>query len=180
MTRRALFGAIAALLFLLLVGTAAVFFMLKLPPAKEDFAWLREAMKACDQKAAAETNALHVLVVPLAPASKGAQDWKSISRNDIGNAIVLGGEETLEALRQGRLKISTDRYVFSVRDEATGTIYRWDTATGVKWFRSVEAGGIKSLKMQFKPQNAQRDDRWGNLFEHKSGTCYWINALAQD
>jgi len=156
------------------------FVLTRQPRIDSAFGWLQEAMKACDEKAASETGTLHVLVVPLVSVSKNAQEWRSISRNDIGNAMVLGGDETLEALKQGQLAISTDRYVFSVRDETTATVYRWDAATGVKWFRSSEAGAITSLKMQFKPQQAGRDDRWGNTFEYKSGTCYWINALFQE
>ncbi len=205
--RRNLFGTAAALGVLLIAGAVAVFVATRerpliegiapvqeppapgqAPPAPaqspgtavpRDFAWLEQAMKACDDKAAQDTGTLHILVVPLAVDPAKAADWRSSALNEIGNAIVLSGTQTIDALKQGTFTISADEYVFSVRDEATKVVYRWDPASGVKWITSAQAGTIKSLRMQFKPKNAGSDESWGNAVDHKAGFCYWINALVQ-
>jgi hypothetical protein len=151
------------------------------PPAgpDDDFAWLSAAMKACDDKAAAEPNALHFLVVPLASDPKDIDRWRQAALNRIGNALVLPGTDTVSGLRDKTLTIAPQEYIFSIRDQNTQAVRAWDAATGVKWLSIGEAGELTSLQMQYKPRDKGRDV-WGNLIAHQKGTCYWVNALFEE
>jgi hypothetical protein len=145
-----------------------------------DFAWLSAAMKACDDKAASEPNALHLLVVPLAFEPKDLASWRRVSLNRIGNALVLPGKETLDGLRNKSLSIDGEQYVFSIRDEKTRAVRKWGSAKGVKWLSIADAEGVASLQMQYKPHDRGRDDSWGNVFTHQKGNCYWVNAIYEE
>jgi hypothetical protein len=145
-----------------------------------DFTWLSAAMKACDDKAASEPNALHFLVVPLVFEPNDLASWRRISLNRIGNALVLPGKETLDGLRSKSLSIDTEQYVFSIRDEKTQVVRKWETASGVKWLSIADAEGVASLQMQYKPHGRGRDDSWGNVVAHQKGNCYWVNAIYEE
>jgi hypothetical protein len=145
-----------------------------------DFTWLSAAMKACDDKAASEPNALHLLVVPLSFEPKDLTSWRTISLNRIGNALVLPGKETLDGLRGKSLSIDPEQYVFSIRDEKTRAVRKWGPANGVKWLSIADAEGVASLQMQYKPRDKGTDDNWGNLIAHQKGTCYWVNAIYEE
>jgi hypothetical protein len=147
--------------------------------ADGDFAWLSAAMKACDDKAAREPNFLHLLVIPLAFDPKDVEQWRKLSLNRIGNALVLPGEDTLNGLRSKSLSIAAGQYVFSIRDERDQSVRKWEPATGVKWY-SADADGIESLRMQYKPHDKGRDDSWGNAISHHKGICYWVNAIYEE
>ena len=145
-----------------------------------DFAWLSAAMKACDDKAAREPNALHFLVIPLAYQPKDADQWRRAALNRIGNALVLPGDDTISGLRSKSLSVAPGEYVFSIRDEQTQTVRKWQPATGVKWLSIADAEGVTSLRMQFRPRDRGNDDAWGNVIAHRRGNCYWINAIYED
>jgi hypothetical protein len=147
--------------------------------ADGDFAWLSAAMKACDDKASREPNAVHFLVVPLAFDPKDVEQWRKLSLNRIGNALVLPGEDTLSGLRSKSLSIAAEQYVFSIRDERDQTVRKWEPATGVKWY-SADGDGVEILRMQYKPRDRGRDDNWGNAIDHQKGICYWVNAIYEE
>ena len=142
-----------------------------------DFAWLTDAMQRCDEGAAREPNRLHILVTPLAAPSNTFDEWKAKSLNDIGNAAVLGTDPTITALKAGALAIMGGSYVFSIRDEVTKAVYRWEPSSGAKWFSTAEGAGIQSFSMQVKRDGSGSDDAWGNPIQRRAGNCYWINAL---
>ena len=49
-----------------------------------------------------------------------SRGWRRISLNDIGNAILINGEDMLAGLKRRKaLRLRPRRYVFSARDEAT-------------------------------------------------------------
>lgn len=147
----------------------------------EDFAWLSAAMKECDAKAAQDPNALHFLVIPLAADPKQTENWRKLALNQVGNAIVLAGDDTINGLQRRALTIATSEdYVFSIRDEKTQVVRKWEPSSGVKWFSTVEGSDIVSFRMQFKPRDKGRDDDWGNVMIHQKGNCYWINAVSFD
>lgn len=146
----------------------------------DNFDWLATAMKACDDKATSEPNALHVLVVPLVASPKDFPMWRQMSLNTIGNAVVLPGSDTLKGLRAATLSIDPGEYAFSVRDEKTKSARKWSDVAGVKWLSIADAGGVETISMQFKPRVKGRDDRWGNAVDHHKGNCYWINAVFED
>ena len=145
-----------------------------------DFGWLEAAMKACDEKATSEPNALHMLVVPLTIDPKDMEQWRKTSLNRIGNALVLPGKETLEGLRSKTLSLSTETYVFGVRDERTSTVRKWEPATGVKWYSIADAEALEGLRMQYKPRDRGRDNSWGNAVQHQKAFCYWVNAIYEE
>ena len=146
----------------------------------DNFDWLALAMKTCDEKAASEQNALHFLVIPIAHTANIVEEWRRRALNRIGNALVLPGDDTLAALRKKELTISTQPYVFSIRDNQTDPIRKWDPSTGVKWFSIADAENVSVFQMQYRPTGLGKDDIWGNTVLHQKGNCYWVNALYED
>ena len=148
--------------------------------SKGDFAWLSSAMADCDAKAAQEPSVLHFLVIPLASDPTHTEDWRKAALNEIGNAMALSRDDTLSGLQQQSLTISTGEYIFSIRDEKTQVVLRWEPSIGVKWFSTAEADSIASFRIQFKLLNKGQDGAWGNTIVRKKGNCYWINAISLD
>lgn len=145
-----------------------------------NFDWLALAMRACDEKAEAEQNALHMLVIPLNYDPDTIEQWRRLALNRIGNALVLSGDETLTALRRKTLSIASQPYVFSIRDDRSGNIRKWEPATGVKWFSIADADDLGSFTIQYRPSDRGRDDAWGNAISHRKGNCYWVTAVYED
>jgi hypothetical protein len=143
---------------------------------KDDFAWLADAMAECDAEATKTPSTLHFLVVPMASNAADESAWRAKSRNDIGNAILLTQQVTLDALKGGGLWISSERYDFRIRDEATKDIYKWTPSTGIKKFLTPNAERINNFKVQFKTDK-RLGEEWGATFVHERGTCYWVNAI---
>jgi hypothetical protein len=173
-TAIALAGAVVALIAAL--GIAAFVFAWQRTGTKDNFAWLAKAMEDCDAEAAKTPTTLHFLVVPMASKPADDAEWRAKSRNDIGNAILLVGEQTLDGLRSGQLKISSEPYDFRMRDDSTNDIYQWSSSTGVKKFLTPNAQAIEQFKLQFKTAK-KTGDAWGATFVNQAGTCYWVNAI---
>jgi hypothetical protein len=148
--------------------------------SKSDFAWLSSAMAECDAKAAQEPSVLHFLVIPLTSDPTHTEHWRKASLNDVGNAMALSRDDTLSGLRRQLLTISAGDYLFSIRDEKTQVVLRWEPSIGVKWFSTAEADSIASFRIQFKLLNKGQDGAWGNTIDRKKGNCYWINAISLD
>lgn len=146
-------------------------------PKGDDFGWLETAMKQCDEQAAKDPKGLHYLVIPLVDEPRDEPGWRRISINDIGNAILINGEDMLAGLRRKALRISTDEYVFSARNEATKDVLTWKPSTGVRKFVINDASGIERFRVQFQSSDAARAINWGATFVRKEGNCYWVNAI---
>ena len=142
-----------------------------------DFAWLETAMKQCDEQAGKDPKGLHFLVTPLIDEPRDEPGWRRISINDIGNAILINGEDMLAGLRRKALRISTDEYVFSTRNEATKDILTWKPSSGVRKFVISDAAAIGQFRVQFQSNDAARAINWGATFERQPGNCYWVNAI---
>jgi hypothetical protein len=142
-----------------------------------DFAWLEAAMKKCDDEAAKDAKGLHYLVIPLVDEPRDEPGWRRISINDIGNAILINGEDMLAGLRRKALRISTDEYVFSARNEDTRDVLTWKPSSGVRKFVVTDGSPIKQFKVQFQSSDAARAINWGSTFERQAGNCYWVNAI---
>ena len=176
------FAVAGSLLVLIVAIAVAAFVILRGVRIEEpsgpgdDFAWLRTAMDDCDAEATKTPTMLHFLVVPMVSNAVDDRDWRAKSLNDIGNAILLNQQMTLEALTSGTLRLSKEQYDFRMRDEATNDVYKWTLSTGVKKFITPDAEGIKNFKVQFRTAR-RSDDQWGAAFVHESGTCYWVNAI---
>jgi len=179
-SRVAAVAVVASLLILVAAIVVAAFVILRGvridEPAGNDFAWLRKAMEDCDAEAEKTPTTLHFLVVPMTSNAVDDSDWKGKSLNDIGNAILLNQQATLEALEAERLRISKEQYDFRMRDEATSEVYKWTPSMGVKKFLAPGGDSIKNFKVQFLTTR-RTGDNWGATFVHESGMCYWVNAI---
>jgi len=186
-------AAAAAVVVAAVVATLAVFTMGRSPQgeaaspagrsitgAGDDFTWVSKAMEDCDRQAEKESGTLQFLVIPLVDEPRDDRGWRRISLNDIGNAILINGEDTVAGLNRRALRITTTPYVFSARDEATKVVYRWNPSTGVKHFVVAEGTLIESFKVQFESRDAGRAANWGATFVRKPGNCYWVNAILRD
>jgi zinc ribbon protein len=147
------------------------------PQATGDLSWLEAAMKQCDEQAAKEPNALHYLVIPLTDEPRDEPGWRRISINDIGNAILIKADDMLAGLKRNALRIATDEYVFSARNEKTRDVLTWKPSTGVRKFVVNDASGIEEFKVQFQSDDASRAVNWGSTFVREAGSCYWVNAI---
>lgn len=142
-----------------------------------DFAWLETAMKQCDEQATKDPKALHYLVIPLVDEPRDEPGWRRVSINEIGNAILISGEDMLAGLRRKALRLSNDEYVFSARNETTKDVLTWKPSTGVRKFVINDASGIKQFRVQFQSNDASRAIDWGTTFDRQEGNCYWVNAI---
>src|SRR5207248_192966 len=95
------------------------------------------------------------------------------SLNDIGNAVLLPADDAMDGLKRSALSISSDQYVFSIRDEVTNVVYRWSPSAGIKKFLSQDAEAVERFKVQFQFDGAANDD-WGAAFGRRKGICYWV------
>jgi hypothetical protein len=186
MTNKVRFTAIgiaAAVVTLIIAIIVGVYFVLRPGPggkggaATQDYGWLTTAMATCDADAEREQNVLHFMVIPLAMVTGDIASWRRVSLNDIGNAILLPSDEAMKGLKSGGLAISSDQYVFSVRDEKTSAIFKWSSSTGVKRFSTSDADGIENFKLQFQTNTRTSDVDWGATFVRHKGNCYWVNAI---
>jgi zinc ribbon protein len=186
--RRSVLGIVAVLSVLVLAAVAvAIFLLAGRSPSPEgaavdqraggDFAWLEAALKQCDAEAGKDPKGLHYLVIPLVDEPRDEPGWRRISINDIGNAILISAEDMLAGLRRKALRISTDDYVFSARNEATKDILTWKPSKGVRKFVINDASGIGQFRVQFQSSDAARAINWGTTFERQAGNCYWVNAI---
>lgn len=169
--------AVLAVAFLLLAGRSPNQEGAAVDQRGGDFVWLETAMKQCDEQAAKDTKGLHYLVIPLVDEPRDEPGWRRVSINDIGNAILIGGEDMLAGLRRKALRISTDEYVFSARDETTKDVLTWKPSSGVKKFVINEASGMQQFRVQFQSSDAARAINWGATFVRQVGNCYWVNAI---
>ena len=147
------------------------------PTSSDEFGWLSAAMEECDAEAAKAAATLEFLVIPLKSASNDTEQWRKKSLNDIGNAILLTANDTLDGLKSRALIVSPEQYLFSVRDEKTGIIYKWSPSTGVKKFLNADADSIAQFKVQFQLGDKAGAANWGAAFARRKGNCYWVNAI---
>jgi hypothetical protein len=147
------------------------------PASGDEFGWLSVAMAECDAEAAQAASTLEFLVIPLKSAPRDAELWRKKSLNDIGNAILLTADDALDGLKSGTLSLSAEQYLFSIRDEASGVIYKWSPSTGVKKFLNADADSIEQFKVQFQRGDKTSHANWGAAFARRKGNCYWVNAI---
>jgi hypothetical protein len=144
--------------------------------APADFAWLTKAMQDCDAEATKQQGALYFLVIPLATKTEDEESWRSKSRDEVGNAILLGTDEALEGLRSRGLRLSAESYGFNARDGAN-VLYQWTSSSGVTRLTIPDADSIETFNIQFQTESRKGDTLWGNVFSRKRGNCYWVSAI---
>jgi hypothetical protein len=186
--RRSVVVIVGALAAVCLVAVAIAAFMLTgrspdpdgttvTPRAEGDFGWLETAMQQCDEQATKEPKALHYLVIPLVDEPRDEAGWRRISINDIGNAILIKAEDMIAGLRRKALRLSTEEYVFSARNETTKDVLTWKPSSGVRKFVINDASEMQQFRVQFQSNDAARAINWGSIFERQAGNCYWVNAI---
>lgn len=180
--------AAAVVLGLVAVGVVALMMPSRSPTQNEavvdqsqsqsaDFAWLEAAMKQCDEEAAKDPKGLHFLVIPMTDEPRDDAGWRRISINEIGNGILINSEDMLAGLRRKALRIATEEYTFSTRNETTRDVLTWKPSVGVRKFVLNDASGIEQFKVQFQSNDASRTINWGATFKRQEGNCYWVNAI---
>ena len=133
-------------------------------------------MQDCDAEAAKQQSTLYFLVIPLAAKPEDEQQWRSKSRDEVGNAILLSSDDALDGLKSGTLRISAENYAFNVRDRAN-VLYNWNSSTGVSRLTIPNADSIETFNIQFQTRSRTNDTAWGNVFGRRTGNCYWVNAI---
>ena len=171
---------VVAVLVVLLSGGSRDQGEVRTSAGTDNYAWLENAMKQCDGEAAKLPDALHFLVTPLVDEPRDEPGWRRASLNDIGNAILINSENTLAGLRRKALRISSEEYAFSLRDEASKQVLTWKAAVGVRKFVATDAKGIGQFKIQFQSLDAVRGINWGTTFNRQPGNCYWVNAILRN
>ena len=86
----------------------------------------------------------------------------------------------LAGLRRKALRIATEEYVFSARNEATRDVLTWKPSSGVRKFVVNDASGIEQFKVQFQSNDVSRAINWGATFVRQGGNCYWVNAILRN
>ena len=142
-----------------------------------DFAWLTDAMSACEGQAKQDAETLYFLLLPLASLAEDDAQWRAKSIIDIGNAILLRSDDALDGLRSGALRLYTGAYNFKILDVGANTVYQWKPSTGVTKVSAPDSSAITQFKLQFQLLGSESDAQWGDPFNRQTGTCYWVNAI---
>jgi hypothetical protein len=142
-----------------------------------DFAWLTDAMSACEAQAQQDTQTLYFLLLPLASLPEDDAQWREKSIIDIGNAILLHSDDALDGLKSGTLRIYGGKYNFKILDVGANTVYQWKPSTGVTKVSAPDSSAITQFKLQFQTSGSEADARWGDPFNRQTGSCYWVNAI---
>jgi hypothetical protein len=142
-----------------------------------DVSWLATAMSGCDAEARAASDRLIFLVTPLTPVLKDIAPWQAKSINDMGNAILLRSDDTIEGLKSGALRLYPADYAFRILDQASEAIYKWRPSLGVTKFSTAEAGPIATFRVQFGTAHSGDDSAWGGSFTRQNAACHWVNAV---
>jgi hypothetical protein len=88
------------------------------PPAaasddKAEYGWLEKVMASCDEQAKQNSDALHFLVVPVAPTGSSIQGWSPDPIAEVGSsAKLLSSSDALTGLRNHALTIYQKPLIF--------------------------------------------------------------------
>jgi hypothetical protein len=149
-------------------------------PPPPDLAAVKKAMSDCDAAASHERDSLNFLVLPLLSANARDQDWRPVALQTIGNAyMLLGANDALDGLRDGKLVVRPGRYTFSVLDTSSGMTYSWTSATGMARLERKDSGAVKTLKLGFDFSDTQSGPQWSADFKRDPGACYWVVVLVR-
>jgi len=150
-------------------------------PPPPDVPAIKKAMSDCDAAAAHAPDSLFFLILPLLPTHPGAGDWRPVALQTVGDAYMLiGANDALDGLRDGKLKVRPGRYTFSVLDTQSGATYSWTSATGMIRLSRKDFGAVKLLELAFDFTQAQTGPQWSAQFKRDLGTCYWVIPLVRE
>jgi hypothetical protein len=146
------------------------------PPSVAD---VRKSMSECDAAAAKDPDSLNFLVLPLLRTNP-ADAWTPAPLQTIGSAYMLiGANDALDGMRDGKLKVRPGRYTFAVLDMVSGTTYSWTSATQIARLARKDPSGMKTLKLGFDFSASQIGPQWSAEIQRARGTCYWVNVLVR-
>ncbi|HEY1540853.1 MAG TPA: hypothetical protein VGG01_00450 [Xanthobacteraceae bacterium] len=147
------------------------------PPTVAD---VKKAMSDCDAAAANDPDTLYFLVLPLLRTDARDTNWKPAALQAVGsNYALLGGNDALDAMRDGKAKVRPGRYTFAVLDTHSGATYSWTSATGMINLARKGTGGVTTFKLGFDFSPTQVGAQWSAEFNRTHGTCYWVPVLVQ-
>ena len=150
-------------------------------PPPPDVAAVKKAMSDCDAAAAQDPDSLYFLILPLLPTHPGDRDWRPVALQTIGDAyMLLGANDALDGVRDGKLTVRPGRYTFSVLDTTSGATYSWTSATGMIRLARKDSGAVKTLKLAFDFSKGQTGPQWSAEFKRDLGTCYWVMPLVHE
>jgi hypothetical protein len=145
-----------------------------------EYGWLAQTMIECDKVAMQQPKKLHFLIIPLTADPKDLPDWRLLAGSSIGNALTIPASDALGGLKRGTLTLYAEDYVFSVQDTATKLIYKWNAASGVKWFSTAEDAKIGAFRVQIQPVRKTQSSDWGELYSERGGSCLWVAAIIRE
>jgi hypothetical protein len=179
--------AAAAIALLLVAALAAGIFYgmnwrtkMRSQPAQGDgprFAWLSQALQACEAEAARYPQGLYFMVVPLAAASPAAAEQiRPRALETVGPVTLLESKVALEGLESGALRISSAQFILHAMDVETNAIHRWNSVTGVSTLseRASDSKGPFKVRLQTAPGD---DTQWSMSLAEGLATCHWVFAL---
>jgi hypothetical protein len=144
---------------------------------KSDYSWLITAMAECEAQAKHAGDAMHFLIVPVAPTGVSLPGWSPDVIGSIGDAItLLHSTDILIGLRNGALALYPKPVTFALSDPATKTVYKWKPSAGVTALNSREIGA-GGFALGLNIPDLGNEIAWGPTIDLKKGSCYWINAL---
>ena len=147
------------------------------PPTVAD---VRKAMSECDAAAAKDPDSLNFLVLPLLRTNPADTSWTPDALQTVGSTYVLiGANDALDGMRDGKLKVRPGRYTFAVLDMVSGTTYSWTSATQVARLARKDPSAMKTLKLGFDFSPNQVGPQWSAEIQRARGTCYWVNVLVR-
>jgi len=150
-------------------------------PPPPDVAAVKKAMSDCDAAAAQDPDSLYFLILPLLPTHPGDHDWRPVALQTIGDAyMLLGANDALDGVRDGKLTVRPGRYTVSVLDTSSGATYSWTSATGMIRLARKDSGAVKTLKLAFDFSKTQTGPQWSAEFKRDLGTCYWVMPLVHE
>jgi hypothetical protein len=147
------------------------------PPTVDD---VKKAMADCDAAAASDPDTLYFLVLPLLRTDARDTNWKPAALQAVGsNYALLGANDALDAMRDGKAKVRPGRYTFAVLDIHSGATYSWTSATGMINLARKGTGGVTTFKLGFDFSPTQNGAQWSAEYNRTHGTCYWVPVLVR-
>jgi hypothetical protein len=145
------------------------------PTGEKRFAWLSQALDACEGEAARYPQSLYFMVVPLSAVPGGA-DIRAQALETIGPATLLESKVALDALESGALRISREQFILHVLDQSTNAVHRFNSVTGVSTLseRNNNLKGPFKIRLQTNPADSAE---WSSVTAEGVATCHWVFAI---
>jgi hypothetical protein len=150
-------------------------------PPQPSVAEVKKEQQACEATAQQDPDSLYFLVLPVVRTEAGvASSFQPVPMQTVGSSFqLLGTDDTLAGLTDGKLKVRPDRYTFTVLDTANGASFSWTSATGMVRLGRKATSGFKNVTLGFDFSPTQAGPQMSAAIQRDRGTCYWVNVLVQ-